>query len=163
MTELIETQITYYQYTLLDEDEEYRLKTVCEKWSVDIRSYQDYEYYAVYWQPEGWLLAQLSMPEITTILKRINQIGRPKPQILASLETDQYQLDIIQSPSLWTVMYNNNVINIRRCYYAAEGTFLKYQKSTYTTRPVAENLAKKLNQQFNSTLFQVKEILSQHN
>ena len=81
-------------------------------------------------------------------------MSRPAPKLLLeshnkeTLKTTQ----IIASDSIWTVLYDNNPINIKTVSMTA---FVapKYRNVSFSNKGHAVNLAKKLNKQFNTTLF----------
>ena len=84
---------------------------------------------------------------------------RPKPTILLSRLGEISGTDIISATSLYAVLYKNEPINIKNRYYSICGPVNKYVRSTFTTPRPAENLAKKLNREFDTTDFTTKQIL----
>ena len=87
-------------------------------------------------------------------------MARPKPEILnTTAVSDFLSLDILAAEHLYTVLYNNQSINIRQRYWTAQGETVKYLKPTYASLASAENLAKKLNKDFYTNKFTVKEII----
>ena len=73
---MVETRISTYRFAEMDEDTEHDLKVVCKNFAKTMMFNFEFDYYAVYWTPENWLLAKLAMPEIDTLLK-VND-GTPK-------------------------------------------------------------------------------------
>lgn len=71
MTNLIETRIATYAFAAFTEDEESELKDVCRRFARNMHYDFHFEYYAIYWEEENWTLANLAMPGIDQILKRI--------------------------------------------------------------------------------------------
>lgn len=87
-------------------------------------------------------------------------MSRPKPQILLSKElTDVTGIDILNATSLYAVLYKLQPINIKQRYFCISGAINKYPKTVFTNRAPAENLAKKLNTEFNTLDFGVRQIL----
>lgn len=68
---MIETRISDYAFAGMDEEQEQQLKDVCKRFAKDMRFSFEWNYYAVYWEEENWTLANLAMPEIDTLLRRI--------------------------------------------------------------------------------------------
>lgn len=68
---MIETRIADYAFAGMDEEQEQALKEVCKRFAKDMRFSFEWNYYAVYWEEENWALANLAMPEIDTLLKRV--------------------------------------------------------------------------------------------
>lgn len=69
---VIETRIATYAFAGMTEDEESTLKEVCRRFAKDMRYDFEFEYYSVYWEEENWTLANLALPGIDTILKRVS-------------------------------------------------------------------------------------------
>jgi hypothetical protein len=55
----------------MDDDTESELKDVCKRFARDMRFDFEYEYYSVYWTEENWVLANLAMPNIDVLLKKV--------------------------------------------------------------------------------------------
>jgi hypothetical protein len=68
---VIETRIATYAFAGMTEDEESTLKEVCKRFAKDMRYDFEFSYYSVYWEEEAWLNANLALPGIDTILKRV--------------------------------------------------------------------------------------------
>ena len=68
---VIETRIATYAFAGMTEDEESTLKEVCRRFAKDMRYDFEFEYYSVYWEEENWTLANLALPGIDTILKKV--------------------------------------------------------------------------------------------
>jgi hypothetical protein len=68
---IIETRIADYAFASMDEDTEAELKEVCKRFAREMRFSFDWHYYAVYWEEENWLNANLAMPNISTLLNRV--------------------------------------------------------------------------------------------
>jgi len=85
---------------------------------------------------------------------------RPKPTILLSTEyEDINQLDILAAEGLWTVVYKDQPINVRKTLMTILGESFKYQRGTYPSPAPARILAEKLNQIFYCTDFAVVKVL----
>ena len=68
---VIETRIATYAFAAMDEDQESTLKEVCKRFARDMRYDFEFEYYSVYCDEENWTLANLALPGIDTILKKV--------------------------------------------------------------------------------------------
>ena len=69
--------------------------------------------------------------------------------------TDIDTVDIIPQPQQWTVTYRGDLICVCRRRLSKQP---KYQRTVFATRKPAQNLADKLNQQFNTSEFTVMVI-----
>ena len=69
---MMETRISQYTFAGMDEDTENELKDVCKRFAKDMRFDFEYEYYSIYWEEENWTLANLAMPNIDTLLKKVH-------------------------------------------------------------------------------------------
>ena len=67
----METRISQYAFAGMDEETESELKNVCKRFARDMRFDFEYEYYSVYFEEENWALANLAMPNIDVLLKRV--------------------------------------------------------------------------------------------
>jgi len=87
-------------------------------------------------------------------------MARPKPQVLLTTSvSDNLSLDILAAPKFYAVLYQGEHINIRYRYWRVDGEFTKYHKTAYPNKKAAENTARKLNEQFFTDDFTVKQIL----
>jgi len=68
---IIETRIADYAFAAMDEEEESELKEVCKRFAKDMRFDFQFNYYSVYWEEENWMNANLALPGIDTILRRV--------------------------------------------------------------------------------------------
>jgi hypothetical protein len=73
---MIETRISQYAFAEMDEDTEHNLKDVSKRFAKDMRFDFEWDYYAIYWTDENWLLAKLAMPELDSLLKVVDN-GSP--------------------------------------------------------------------------------------
>ena len=87
-------------------------------------------------------------------------MARPAAEIINSIQvTDTLGIDILAAEALWVIMYRAQPFSIRQRYWGARGEFPKYIRTTFPHKKSAENLAKKLNEQFITDEFVVKQIL----
>jgi hypothetical protein len=87
-------------------------------------------------------------------------MARPKPTILLSIDySTETGIDVLAAESLYAVLYKLQPINVKQRYFCISGAINKYPKSVFTNAAPAENLATKLNIEFNTTDFSVKKIL----
>ena len=68
----METRISQYAFAGMDEETEAELKDVCKRFARDMRFDFEYEYYSVYFEEEAWTLANLAMPNIDVLLKKVH-------------------------------------------------------------------------------------------
>ena len=68
---IIETRIADYAFAGMDDEQEHELKEVCKRFAKDMRYDFEFQYYSVYWEEEAWLNANLALPGIDIILKRV--------------------------------------------------------------------------------------------
>jgi len=68
---IIETRIPTYAFATLDELTETELQAVCKRFAREMTFNIEYEYYSVYWHEHNWTLANIVMPGIDSILKRV--------------------------------------------------------------------------------------------
>jgi len=71
MSDIIETRIADYAFAAMDEEEESELKEVCKRFAKDMRFDFQFSYYSVYFEEENWFNANLALPGIDSILKRV--------------------------------------------------------------------------------------------
>ena len=71
MTMIIETRIADHAFAAMDEQQEGELKEVCKRFAKDMRYDFEFSYYSVYWEEEAWLNANLALPGIDSVLKRV--------------------------------------------------------------------------------------------
>jgi len=85
---------------------------------------------------------------------------RPTPTVLLSKQyTEAAGIDVLAATSLYAVLYKLEPINIKQRYYCISGIVNKYPKSVFPSIAPAENLATKLNTEFNTQDFTVKKVL----
>jgi hypothetical protein len=87
-------------------------------------------------------------------------MSRPAAEIILSTEVDDFNgIDVLTASALYTVLYKDRPINLKTRYWNARGEFKKYLRTTYPSIKPAENLANKLNLQFNCSDFTAKKII----
>ena len=87
-------------------------------------------------------------------------MARPSAEIINSIQvTDQLGIDILTAESLWVILYRDKPFSIRQRYWGMNGEFPKYIRTVFPHKKSAENLAKKLNEQFITDEFVVSKLL----
>lgn len=87
-------------------------------------------------------------------------MARPGAEILLSKElTDVTGIDILAATNLYAVLYRSQPINLKQRYFCISGAVNKYSKTVFTSCAPARNLADKLNTEFNTLDFSVRQIL----
>ena len=87
-------------------------------------------------------------------------MARPPATILLSTQLDDFTgCDILSAQGLWAVLYRDQPINLKTRYWSERGELNKYLKVVYPNAAPAENLAKKLNQDFLTDEFSVRKII----
>lgn len=84
-------------------------------------------------------------------------MSRPKPKVIIE-QTDKrtYRSEqVLSADGIWAVFYNNRPINLKSGNLLVNYPGPKYRKVSFSNRGHAINLARKLNQQFNTDLFSV--------
>ena len=85
---------------------------------------------------------------------------RPAAAILLSKEfTEETGCEILAAKGLYAVLYKGQPINVKLKYYFISGPTNKYSKSVYPNLAPAQNLADKLNVEFDCTDFAAVKIL----
>jgi len=87
-------------------------------------------------------------------------MARPSAEIINSTQvTDQLAIDILSAGALWVILYRDQPFSIRQRYWGSRGEFPKYIRTVFPHKKSAENLAKKLNEQFITDEFVVTKLL----
>jgi hypothetical protein len=73
--------------------------------------------------------------------------------------TEETGIDILAAESLYAVLYKLQPINIKQRYFCIKGALNKYSKTVYPSLKSAQNLADKLNKEFDTKDFSVKKVL----
>jgi len=84
-------------------------------------------------------------------------MSRPKPKILLeSINKKTYKAEqILEAEAIWAVFYKNEPFNLKSFNSLTSYPGPKYKKVSFSNPGHAHNLAKKLNQTFNTEDFQV--------
>jgi hypothetical protein len=85
-------------------------------------------------------------------------MARPSADVLFTKETAQGQLDILSAQGTWLVCYNNKPIALRLQHWTVRGPAFKYPRTMFANPAHAHRLARRLNKEYNTELFTVKEI-----
>jgi hypothetical protein len=84
-------------------------------------------------------------------------MSRPKPKVLLEYTNKKnYKTEqVLESDAIWAVFYKNEPFNLKSFNSLTSYPGPKYKKVSFSNPGHAINLAKKLNQMFESTDFQV--------
>ena len=84
-------------------------------------------------------------------------MSRPKPTvILENLDKQTYKCDqVLASEGIWAVYYDGSPVNLKTQNMLVSYPGPKYRKVSFSNPGHAISLAKKLNNQFRTTLFTV--------
>jgi hypothetical protein len=83
-------------------------------------------------------------------------MSRPKPTVLAEKTQGVYQAEqVLASEGIWAVYYQNRPINLRSVNTLISYPGPKYRKVSFSNPGHARNLARKLNEQFDTADFTV--------
>jgi hypothetical protein len=83
----------------------------------------------------------------------------PAKTLLEKNYTEESGIEILAAESLYAVVYKSQPINVKLKYYFIHGPVSKYSKTVYPNRKPAQNLADKLNQDFDTVDFTVIQVL----
>lgn len=85
------------------------------------------------------------------------EMSRPKPQILVEITNKEtYKTEqVLASEGIWAVYYEERPINLKTSNYLVSYPGPKYKKVSFSNPGHAINLAKKLNEQFQTDKFSV--------
>ena len=87
-------------------------------------------------------------------------MARPAAEIINSTQVnDEFGIDILSVGGLYAIVYRDKPFSIRQRYWSMNGEFPKYFRTVFPHKSSAENLAKKLNEYFNTKDFVVAKIL----
>jgi hypothetical protein len=87
-------------------------------------------------------------------------MARPSADVIVSCQvSDVLAIDILSTTGLWVILYQGQAFSIRQRYWCMQGESPKYIRTVFPHKSSAENLAKKLNEHFNSTEFTVTKLL----
>lgn len=84
-------------------------------------------------------------------------MSRPKPQVLVEITNKEtYKTEqVLASEGIWAVYYEERPINLKTSNYLVQYPGPKYKKVSFSNPGHAINLAKKLNEQFQTDKFSV--------
>lgn len=85
-------------------------------------------------------------------------MARPKPQVIFKDEQALETMEILASPGIWYVCYDNQPIGIAKRAWTRRGEVIKYPRTGFNNPAHAYKLAEKLNERFYTELFTVKEV-----
>ena len=88
-------------------------------------------------------------------------MSRPKPNILLEyVNKKTYRTEqVLQARAIWVVFYQNKPFNLKSANILTNYPGPKYKKVSFSNPGHAHNLAKKLNDMFNTTEFEVVELV----
>ncbi len=84
-------------------------------------------------------------------------MSRPKPEVLVEITNKEtYKTEqVLASDGIWAVYFNARPINLKTSNYLVQYPGPKYKKVSFSNPGHAINLAKKLNEQFQTDKFSV--------
>jgi len=87
-------------------------------------------------------------------------MSRPKPKILLEhVNKKNYKSEqILEAEAIWAVFYKGSPFNLKSASNITDYPGPKYKKVSFSNPGHAHNLAKKLNQMFNSSEFEVVKL-----
>ena len=87
-------------------------------------------------------------------------MSRPKPEIiLENVNKKSYRSEqVLKAEAIWAVFYQNKPFNLKSSNVLTNYPGPKYKKVSFSNPGHAHNLAKKLNDLFNSTDFTVVKL-----
>ena len=89
-------------------------------------------------------------------------MSRPKPKILLEyIDKKTYKSEqVLDAEAIWAVFYDGKPFNLKSLNSITNYPGPKYKKVSFSNPGHARNLAKKLNDMFNSTKFNVYRLTS---
>lgn len=87
-------------------------------------------------------------------------MSRPKPKVLLEhVNKKTYKCEqVLEADAIWAVFYKNAPFNLKNSSALTSYPGPKYKKVSFSNPGHAHNLAKKLNQMFNCSDFQVVKL-----
>jgi len=84
-------------------------------------------------------------------------MSRPKPTVLVEItDKETYKTEqVLASDGIWAIYYQGRPINLKTSNYLVQYPGPKYKKVSFSNPGHAINLAKKLNEQFQTDKFSV--------
>jgi hypothetical protein len=89
-------------------------------------------------------------------------MSRPKPTVLLEhIDKKTYRAEqVLDAEAIWAVFYNEKPFNLKSLNSITNYPGPKYKKTSFSNPGHAHNLAKKLNEMFNTELFAVYRLTS---
>jgi len=89
-------------------------------------------------------------------------MSRPKPKILLEhVDKKTYKSEqVLQAEAIWAVFFNNEPFNLKSANMLTNYPGPKYKKVSFSNPGHAHNLAKKLNDMFDTNSFTVVKLTS---
>ena len=89
-------------------------------------------------------------------------MSRPKPTVLLeNIDKKTYKSEqVLKAEAIWAVFYNNEPFNLKSSNALTNYPGPKYKKTSFSNPGHAHNLAKKLNDMFNTDTFSVVKLTS---
>jgi dTDP-4-dehydrorhamnose reductase len=87
-------------------------------------------------------------------------MSRPKPEILLEhIDRKNYRAEqVLHADAIWAVLYQGKPFNLKSLNALTNHPGPKYKKTSFSNPGHAHNLAKKLNELFNTDQFQVYQL-----
>ena len=87
-------------------------------------------------------------------------MSRPKPNVLLEhINTKTYRAEqVLEAEAIWAVFYKNQAFNLKSFNVLTNYPGPKYKKTSFSNPGHAHNLAKKMNDVFNSEDFSVVKL-----
>jgi hypothetical protein len=88
-------------------------------------------------------------------------MSRPAPTILLeNIDKKTYRSEqVLAANAIWAVFYQGQPFNLKSSNALTNFPGPKYKKTSFSNEGHAHNLAKKLNQMFNTTEFDVRKLI----
>lgn len=86
-------------------------------------------------------------------------MARPSARVITSYFDGSREIDVLERPKCYCVLYQGEPISLRIKYIYTEGDLKRYPLVTFPSRAACANLARSLNKQFGSTEFTVRQLL----
>lgn len=83
---------------------------------------------------------------------------RPRASVLLIDESADDSLEVLDCEGVWYVVYEQRAVSLVKKTWGSRGQTVKYPRTGFNNPAHAYNLARKLNQRFNTDLFTVIEI-----
>ena len=87
-------------------------------------------------------------------------MARPSAHVIVSTDIDDIIIDILDATGVYYVTYRGQPIAVRVCSWTSAGIKHTYKRTGFNNPQHCQRLAAKLNKDFNSTEFAVKEFIT---